>query len=67
MTSIPGIEVEADRAKPSNLRVIEQRGSKSSLLVGLLLMLLPVNAGVLIYTAKNSADVRESRGTIARA
>ncbi|ASS53710.1 hypothetical protein ACU8NH_06040 [Rhizobium leguminosarum] len=65
MTSIPGIEVEADRAKPSNLRVIEQRGSKSSLLVGLLLMLLPVNAGVLIYTAKNSADVRESRETIA--
>ncbi|MBB3135599.1 hypothetical protein FHS26_003345 [Rhizobium pisi] len=64
MTSIPNIEVEADRAKPSNLRTIEQRGSKSPLLVGLLLMLLPVNAGVLIYTAKNSADVRESRETI---
>jgi hypothetical protein len=65
MTSIPGIEVEADRPKPNNLREIEQRGSKSPLLVGLLLMLLPVNAGVLIYTAKNSADVRESRETIA--
>jgi hypothetical protein len=65
MTSIPGIEVEADRPKPNNLREIEQRGSKSPLLVGLLLMLLPVNAGVLVYTAKNSADVRESRETIA--
>ena len=65
MTSIPSIEVEAERPKPGNLRTVEQRGSKSPLLIGLLLMLLPVNAGVLIYTAKNSADVRESRETIA--
>ncbi|EJZ22959.1 hypothetical protein NE852_06770 [Rhizobium sp. Pop5] len=65
MTSIPSIEVEAEHPKPSNLRAIEPKGSKSPLLVGLLLMLLPVNAGVLIYTAKNSADVRESRETIA--
>ncbi|OWV78610.1 hypothetical protein ATY75_06455 [Rhizobium sp. N122] len=65
MTSIPSIEVEAERPKPGNVRTVEQKGSKSPLLVGLLLMLLPVNAGVLIYTAKNSADVRESRETIA--
>ncbi|MBX5156637.1 hypothetical protein HJB89_05765 [Rhizobium sp. NZLR8] len=65
MTSIPSIEGEADRPTPGNLRTVEKKGSKSPLLVGLLLMLLPVNAGVLIYTAKNSADVRESRETIA--
>ncbi|WP_064707128.1 hypothetical protein [Rhizobium bangladeshense] len=65
MTGIPNIEVEADRAKPGNMRTVEQRGSRNPLLVGLILMLLPMNAGVLIYTAKNSADVRESRETIA--
>ncbi|MBX5104521.1 hypothetical protein HJB52_22115 [Rhizobium lentis] len=65
MTSIPSIEVEVDVTKPSKTPATEQRGSKNPLLVGLLLMLLPVNAGVLIYTAKNSADVRESRETIA--
>ncbi|RUM26409.1 hypothetical protein EFQ99_09125 [Rhizobium vallis] len=65
MTSIPSIEVEVDVTKPSKTPAMEPRGSKNPLLVGLLLMLLPVNAGVLIYTAKNSADVRESRETIA--
>ncbi|MBX5168348.1 hypothetical protein HJB84_00515 [Rhizobium sp. NZLR1b] len=65
MTSIPNIDGEVGGARPSNMRVIEQRGSKSPLLVGLVLMLLPMSAGVLIYTAKNSADVRESRETIA--
>ncbi|WP_064692360.1 hypothetical protein [Rhizobium aegyptiacum] len=65
MTGIPNIDVEVDGAKPSHLRAPEQRGSRNPLLVGLILMLLPVNAGVLIYTAKNSADVRESRETIA--
>lgn len=65
MTGIPNIDVEADRAKPSHMRTPEPRGSRNPLLVGLILMLLPVNAGVLIYTAKNSADVRESRETMA--
>ncbi|MBX5237793.1 hypothetical protein [Rhizobium sp. NLR22b] len=65
MTGIPNIDIEADRAKPSHMRTPEPRGSRNPLLVGLILMLLPVNAGVLIYTAKNSADVRESRETIA--
>ncbi|PDT36505.1 hypothetical protein CO671_12845 [Rhizobium sp. M10] len=65
MTSIPSIEGEAGGVRPSNTRAIEPKSSRNPLLVGLLLMLLPVNAGVLIYTAKNSADVRESRETIA--
>ncbi|MBB4480712.1 hypothetical protein [Rhizobium etli] len=65
MTSIPSIEGETGGARPSNTRVVEPRASRNPLLVGLLLMLLPVNAGVLIYTAKNSADVRESRESIA--
>ncbi|WHO76766.1 hypothetical protein [Rhizobium sp. BT03] len=65
MTSIPSIDGEVGGPRPSDMRVIEPRPSKNPLLVGLLLMLLPVNAGVLIYTAKNSADVRESRETIA--
>ncbi|MBB2821895.1 hypothetical protein EFD56_16380 [Rhizobium phaseoli] len=65
MTSIPSIDGEVGGTKPSNVRTIEPRATKNPLLVGLLLMLLPVNAGVLIYTAKNSADVRESRETIA--
>ncbi|MBX4968979.1 hypothetical protein ABID08_002689 [Rhizobium binae] len=65
MTSIPSIDGEVGGARPSNLRTAEPRAAKNPVLVGLLLMLLPVNAGVLIYTAKNSADVRESRETIA--
>ncbi|ANL42822.1 MULTISPECIES: hypothetical protein [Rhizobium] len=65
MTSIPSIDGEVGGARPSDMRVVEPRASKSPVLVGLLLMLLPVNAGVLIYTAKNSADVRESREAIA--
>jgi hypothetical protein len=65
MTSIPSIDGEAGGARPSNMRVIEPRASRNPLIVGLLLILLPLNAGVLIYTAKNSADVRESRESIA--
>ncbi|AGS24946.1 hypothetical protein NXC12_PC00329 (plasmid) [Rhizobium etli] len=65
MTSIPSIDGEAGGTRPSNMRVIEPRASRNPLIVGLLLILLPVNAGVLIYTAKNSADVRESRESIA--
>ena len=30
----------------------------------MVVMLLPINAGILIYTAKNAADLRESRETI---
>ncbi|MBB2708920.1 hypothetical protein N2597_23565 (plasmid) [Rhizobium sophoriradicis] len=65
MTSIPSIDGEVSGARPGNTRAIEPRASRSPVVVGLLLMLLPVNAGVLIYTAKNSADVRESRESIA--
>ncbi|WP_431324543.1 hypothetical protein [Rhizobium sp. YTU87027] len=64
MTSIPDLDVDMDGSKPHPVRTIEQKRPKNALLIGLLLMLLPVNAGVLIYTAKNSADVRESRETI---
>ncbi|MGN7881648.1 hypothetical protein [Ensifer sp. Root278] len=33
-------------------------------IIALALMLLPLNAGILLYTAKNAADVRESRETL---
>jgi|GEM_PF-1112852 len=38
--------------------------SRSMPIIALGLMLLPLNAGILLYTAKNAADVRESRETL---
>jgi hypothetical protein len=66
MASIPNLDAEADGAKQRSMRTIEeQRHSRNAPLIAMVLMLLPVNAGILIYTAKNAADVRESRETIA--
>lgn len=62
MVSMANIEIEPDG---------ERRGRKASEpepararfapFVALALVFLPLNAGILLYTAKNAADVRESR------
>lgn len=65
MASIPNLDTDVDHAMPRAMRTAgEQTRSKNAPLIAMVLLLLPLNAGVLIYTAKNSADVRESRETI---
>lgn len=65
MASIPNLDTEVDYAKPRGTRTAgEQTRSKNAPLIAMVLLLLPINAGILIYTAKNSADVRESREAI---
>jgi hypothetical protein len=65
MTSIPILYAEADGAKQRSMRTTgEQRHSRNAPLIAMVVILLPVNAGILIYAAKNAADVRESRETI---
>ncbi|WEX81125.1 hypothetical protein PYH38_000491 [Sinorhizobium numidicum] len=39
--------------------------SRSAPLIALAFVFLPLNAGILLYTAKNAADVRESREVLA--
>ncbi|TCU14782.1 hypothetical protein [Rhizobium sullae] len=65
MTSIPNLDAEADDAKLRGMRKTrEQRHPRNAPLIAMVVMLLPINAGILIYTAKNAADLRESRETI---
>ncbi|MBB4277092.1 hypothetical protein [Rhizobium mongolense] len=65
MTSIPNLDSEADNAKQRGMRTTgEQRQPRNAPLIAMVVMLLPMSAGILIYTAKNAADVRESRETI---
>ncbi|THK35417.1 hypothetical protein EHS39_24705 [Ensifer sp. MPMI2T] len=66
MTSIPDIDVEPDGARQRGERPAKEPGrSKGASLIAIALLLLPVNAGILLYTAKNAADVRDSRETLA--
>lgn len=65
MTSIPNLDAEADGPKQRGMRTTgEQRHPRNAPLIAMVVMLLPINAGILIYTAKNAADLRESRETI---
>lgn len=66
MTSIPDIDVEPDGARQRSERPAKEPSrSKGASLIAVALLLLPLNAGILLYTAKNAADVRESRETLA--
>ncbi|OWW04095.1 hypothetical protein ATY81_17370 [Rhizobium sp. R72] len=65
MASIPDLDTEVDHTKAHPMRLAgEQTRSRNAPFIALVLLLLPINAGILIYTAKNSADVRESREAI---
>ncbi|TCU26519.1 hypothetical protein EV130_104130 [Rhizobium azibense] len=65
MTSIPNLDAEVDEARQRVMRTTaEQRHPRNGPLIAMVVMLLPINAGILIYTAKNAGDLRESRETI---
>ncbi|WP_331372329.1 hypothetical protein [Sinorhizobium chiapasense] len=66
MTSIPDVDVESDGARQRGERPAKEPSrSRGASLIAMALLLLPLNAGILLYTAKNAADVRESRETLA--
>lgn len=67
MTHISNIDVEIEpdiESRNKERRAEEPSRTRSMPIIALALMLLPLNAGILLYTAKNAADVRESRETL---
>lgn len=67
MTHISNVDVEIEpdvelRRRENGAKAPGR--SRSMPIIALGLMLLPLNAGILLYTAKNAADVRESRETL---
>ncbi|MDT4851577.1 hypothetical protein FQZ97_857610 [compost metagenome] len=67
MTHISDVDVEIEpdvelRRREHGAKAPSRSRSMPILALGL--MLLPLNAGILLYTAKNAADVRESRATL---
>ncbi|MDK1389214.1 hypothetical protein QN224_27800 [Sinorhizobium sp. 8-89] len=67
MTSIPDVNVESDGARQRVERPAKEPSrSKGASLIALALLLLPLNAGILLYTAKNAADSRESLAALKR-
>ncbi len=67
MTHISNVDVEIEPDVELRHRehgAKEPSRSRSMPIIALGLMLLPLNAGILLYTAKNAADVRESRETL---
>lgn len=67
MTHISNVDVEIEpdvELRRNDHRAKEPSRSRSMPIIALALMLLPLNAGILLYTAKNAADVRESRETL---
>ncbi|KSV72854.1 hypothetical protein N183_25570 [Sinorhizobium sp. Sb3] len=67
MTHISNVDIESepDAKLRRNEHAAKELGrSRNMSIIALALMLLPLNAGILLYTAKNAADVRESRETL---
>jgi len=67
MTHISNVDIEIEPDAELRRRehgAKEPSRSRSMPIIALGLMLLPLNAGILLYTAKNAADVRESRETL---
>ncbi|MBP1886666.1 hypothetical protein [Sinorhizobium mexicanum] len=62
MTNSANVEIEPGDAR--GLRAAKARMSNAPF-IALALLFLPLNAGTLLYTAKNAADVRESHETLA--
>ncbi|WP_052522722.1 hypothetical protein [Ensifer sp. BR816] len=57
------IEVEPDARREQ--KADEPVRKRAAPFIALALVFLPLNAGILLYTAKNAADVRESREVLA--
>ncbi|WP_027998874.1 hypothetical protein [Sinorhizobium arboris] len=64
MTSLTDVEIEPDAAR-SSLPARARGQTRNGPFIALALVFLPLNAGTLLYTAKNAADVRESREALA--
>ena len=67
MTHISNVDVEIEPDVELRRREHgekEPSRSRSMPIIALGLMILPLNAGILLFTAKNAADVRESRETL---
>jgi hypothetical protein len=64
MVSIANIEVEPDGVRRER-KADEPARARIAPFVALALAFLPLHAGILLYTAKNAADVRESREALA--
>ncbi|MBB4184380.1 hypothetical protein GGE07_001006 [Sinorhizobium terangae] len=62
MTSLANAEIDPGDAR--GVRAAKTRTSNAPF-IALALVFLPMNAGTLLYTAKNAADVRESREALA--
>lgn len=59
------VEIEPDATWRHNEHAAKEPSrSRSMPIIALALMLLPLNAGTLLYTAKNAAAVRESRESL---
>lgn len=66
MTSIANVDIESDGPRHRCEQTAKEPArSKGAPFIAMALMLLPLNAGMLLYTAKNAADVRDSRETLA--
>ncbi len=63
MVSMANIEVEPDARRER--AADEPTRMRFAPFIALALVFLPLNAGVLLYTAKNAADIRESREVLA--
>ncbi len=64
MTHISNVDVEIvpdARTRRNEHAAKEPSRGRSMPIIALALAMLPLNAGILLYTAKNAADVRESR------
>ncbi|MCA1491877.1 hypothetical protein I6F11_13195 [Ensifer sp. NBAIM29] len=64
MVSLANVDVELDGVRREGVAE-EPARSRFAPFIALAVVFLPLNAGVLLYTAKNAADVRESREAIA--
>ncbi|AWI61171.1 hypothetical protein ABIA22_006108 [Sinorhizobium fredii] len=63
MVSMANIEIEPDARRE---RTADEPIRKRAVpFIALALIFLPLNAGILLYTAKNAADLRESRDVLA--
>lgn len=66
MTSIANVDIESDGPRQRCEQTAKEPArSKAVPFIAIAFMLLPLNAGILLYTAKNAADVRDSRETLA--
>lgn len=66
MTSIDRIEVDPVGDRPAVIAAATRRKrTRVAPMIAMALILLPVNVGILLYTAKNAAELEEGRDSLA--